>query len=181
MIRIRFVTGNDFISNAIRAGERDGWATHCEAVMPDGTLLGAHLDGGVMARPTGYDKGTRTRELIVIIDPTLPITLLSSSKAMPLPYSGSITLNMNPGAEIEDKFHAFLRAQLGKPYDMTAIAGLALNRDWREPDSWFCSELQAAALEACGYLPRLSAADNHISPRDLLLVLSGRVSIPNAA
>lgn len=155
MIRIRFVTGNDWLSNAIRFGERDGWATHAEAVMTDGSLLGAHLDGGVQIRPAGYDKATMMRELIVEL-PTL-------------------------AAFVDEKHDSFLRAQLGKPYDVSAIAGIALDRDWREPDSWICSELQAAALEACGYLPRLAAADNHISPRDLLLVLSGRIAIPNAA
>ena len=82
---------------------------------------------------------------------------------------------------VEETFFNFLRAQIGKPYDTDAVLGLGIGRNWREPDSWFCSELQAAALEASGYLPKLSAADNHISPRDLLLVLSGRVSIPDAA
>lgn len=180
MIRIRFVTGNDLISNAIRAGERDGWCTHVEAIMPDGTLIGAHIDGGVEARPADYDKGTRTKELIVE---------LSADDAQ------------------ESAFTRFLGHQLGKPYDTTAVIGLGLSavmpflgyvvvaigstlglnqiahkgRDWREPDSWFCSELIAAALETCGYFRRLSAADNHILPRDLLLILSGRVTIDDAS
>lgn len=162
MIRIRFVTGNDWLSNAIRFGERDGWATHAEAVMPDGSLLGAHLAGGVQIRPAGYDKATMTREAII-----------------------ELWLAPNNVFAVEDAMTRtawdFLNAQVGKPYDTTAIAGLALDRDWRETDSWFCSELMTAALEACGYLPRLAAADNHISPRDLLLVLSGRIAIPNAA
>lgn len=150
---LRFVTGNDWISNAIRVGEHDGWPTHTEALMPEGGYLGAHLSGGVMIRPIGYDDGSRTRELLITID---------ASK------------------DQNDKFHAFLKAQIGKPYDKAAIAGLALNRNWRTPDSWFCSELMAAALEECGYLFKLSVTDNHISPRDLLLVLSGRIAIPDA-
>jgi hypothetical protein len=161
MIRLRFVTGNSWISNAIRAGERDGWCTHVEAVMPDGTLLGAHLDGGVQARPAGYDKADMTRELFVALDTGI----------------GGFD-----GTTKQDRgFWDFLRAQLGKPYDTGAVLGLGVGRNWRTADSWFCSELIAAALEICGYLPKLSAADNHISPRDLLLVLSGRVSIPDAA
>jgi hypothetical protein len=158
MINVRFVTGNDFISNAIRTGERDGWVTHAEAVLADGSLLGAHIDGGVQIRPAGYDKATMTRELIVRLE---------------------VAANTAPLAET--LFFDFLQAQVGKPYDVTAIAGLALDRNWREDDSWFCSELMAAALETCSYLPALSATDNHISPRDLLLVLSGRIAIPNAA
>lgn len=161
MIRLRFVTGKSWISNAIRAGERDGWCTHVEAVMPDGTLLGAHLDGGVQARPVGYDKADMTRELFVELE------IFGSSASIDL--------------SVEGQFNTFLRAQLGKPYDTEAVLGLGVGRDWRAPDSWFCSELQAAGLEACGYLPKLSAADNHVSPRDLLLVLSGRVEIKDAA
>jgi uncharacterized protein YycO len=117
-------------------------------------MLGAHLDGGVEIRPAGYDKATLVRELIVDL-PTM---------------SGMDVLWLS-----------FLHNQVGKPYDITAIAGLALDRDWREDDSWFCSELVAAALEYSGYMPTLSSANNHISPRDLLLVLSGKINIPNAA
>ena len=159
MIKIRFVTGNDWISNAIRVGERDGWCTHTEAVMPDGTLLGAHLDGGVQARQVGYDKTTAKRELIV----ELPI----------LPSIANF--------KIEDIFYNFLVAQLGKPYDLTALAGAAFDRNWHKANSWFCSELIAAALEDCKYIYPLAAIDSHVSPRDLLLVLSGRVAIPNMA
>jgi hypothetical protein len=147
-IRIRFVTGNDLISNAIRAGERDGWVTHVEAVAPGGCLIGAHFDGGVQARPPGYDRSSMSRELFVDLE-----------------------------CENPDAFHSFLNAQIGKPYDLAAVVGYGLARDWRKSDAWFCSELIAAALEECGYLPRLSAPDYHISPRDLLLVLSGRIAI----
>jgi hypothetical protein len=159
-MKIRFVTGNDLISNGIRFYEHDGWATHAEAVMPDGTLLGAHLQGGVMIRPAGYDAATMTRELIVDLPPF---------EDADHPWG------------MEDRFYNFLRAQVGKPYDDIALIGLAMNRDWHDAGSWFCSELMAAALEFCGYWPPLAALDSHVSPRDLLLVLSGRVPIPNMA
>lgn len=152
MIRLRFVSGNDFVSAAIRAGEYGFWSSHVEAVMPDGMLLGAHADGGVQERAPGYDRAWLTRQLIV-----------------PLP-------SVPPQ---DDAFHAFLRAQRGKPYDMTAIAALIAERDWQEPDSWFCSELIAAGLMACGWFASsLAATANKITPRDLLLIVSGRVAIP---
>ena len=37
--------------------------------------------------------------------------------------------------------------QTGKPYDLTAIFGILVDRNWRAEDSWFCSELVAAAFE----------------------------------
>lgn len=144
-IKIRFVTGNDVISMLVLKGERDGWATHVEAVLPDGSLLGAHLQGGVAIRPAGYDKDVTTRELIVEI----PV----------------------PQAE-EQIFYDFLHSQVGKPYDLTGVIGLAVGRNWREPDSWFCSELIAAGLEHAKVFNTLSSSFDHISPRDALLMLS---------
>ena len=41
-------------------------------------------------------------------------------------------------------------SQIGKPYDLSAIAGFALHRNWQEQDSWFCSELVAWCLEQGG-------------------------------
>jgi len=151
MIRIRFVGGNDLISRGISAAEYGFWAIHTEAVMPDGTLLGAHYQDGVQARPADYDKGKFTRDLIV-----------------PIPVDDATA----------DKFHAFLRSQIGKPYDIEAIVAFVARRDWQAPDSWFCSELQAAALAACGWFTSdLATQFNHITPRDLLLVMSGRVNV----
>lgn len=151
MIDIRFVTCRDPVSAGIRAFEYGFWASHVEALMPDGTLLGAHYDGGVQARERGYDKGKFSQELYVQI-PAPPV--------------------------MTDAFHSFLREQIGKPYDVDAIAGIVAQRDWQEPDSWICSELIAAALSASGYFPQHLAVEfNHITPRDVLLVLSGRMSI----
>lgn len=45
---------------------------------------------------------------------------------------------------------AAARSQIGKPYDLTALFGLALRRDWQEPDSWFCSELVAWSFDKGG-------------------------------
>jgi len=150
-MRLRFVTSSNLISAAIRAGEYGFWCSHVEAVMPDGSLLGAHADGGVQARPAGYDQATLTHELYVDLPATTPQ---------------------------DAAFHDFLRHQVGKPYDITAIAALVAERDWTETDSWFCSELQAAALRACGWFASdLATRFAKITPRDLLLMLSARVPI----
>lgn len=151
MPTLRFVTTGSLVSDAIRKFEYGFWASHVEALMPDGTLLGAHVDGGVVARPRDYDKGEFTRELFV------DIWMVEAQ---------------------ERSFFDFLRLQLGKPYDVTAIAGIVAQRDWQEPDSWFCSELQAAALRACGWFATDLATElNHLTPRDLLLIISGRVDV----
>jgi hypothetical protein len=153
MITIRFVTGGDPVSDGIRAFEYGFWATHTEALMPDGSLLGAHAKGGVLARDHDYDKSEFTRELYVAI-PSTP--------------------------EQADAFYSYLREQVGKPYDFLAIAGIALRRDWRSENSWFCSELIASALSQANVhvFPSHLAEDfNHVTPRDVLLIVSGRLDL----
>ena len=127
------------------------WASHVEAVMPDGTLLGAHVKDGVQSRSSTYDAKQFTRQLFV-----------------ELPADDAMT----------ETFHKFLKEQIGKPYDKTAIAAFVARRNWQEGDSWFCSELQAAALVHCGWFSSPLATEfNHITPRDLLLIISGRVKV----
>jgi hypothetical protein len=43
---------------------------------------------------------------------------------------------------------AWARSQVGRGYDWRGALGLALDpdRDWQEPDSWFCYELAAGAI-----------------------------------
>lgn len=143
MIRLQFVACNDPGSEAIRIFSR-GWPSHVDAITPDNRLLGARMDGGVMIRPADYEHFDRRQ--VVELDAT---------------------------PEQVDAFWHFMVAQLGKPYDKLAIAAFPVGRDWRTPDAWFCSELVAAALEACGWFRGpLANPANEITPRDLLLVVS---------
>jgi uncharacterized protein YycO len=64
----------------------------------------------------------------------------------------------------------FARLQLGKPYDWTAIVGFIVQRNWAEPDAWFCNELAEASLVAGGR-PRWRSDLNRITPRDSWAVL----------
>lgn len=61
---------------------------------------------------------------------------------------------------------AFLRAQVGKPYDWTAICGMFMRRDWQRDDRWECTELAAAALLAGGLQP-FRKPMNRVVPEDL--------------
>lgn len=71
--------------------------------------------------------------------------------------------------------YAFVRAQLGKPYDWTGVLGLALHRDWQEDDAWWCSEISEAWLAACG-LVRFLADANRVTPQDSWKVAAGVVT-----
>ncbi len=133
-----------------------GIYSHVDTVLPDGRLLGARSDvvggapAGVQIRKPDY--ATFIRKLIV-----------------PLPCEWPIL----------DAFNNFIHAQIGKPYDSTAILAFAFGRDWQEEDSWFCSELVAAALSKAGYfIYPLAAPANKITPDSLLLACSVKVGLP---
>lgn len=149
MIRLQFSAMDDPASEAIKLFER-GWPSHVDALLDDGTLLGARSDSvggkspGVQIRPSWYAAFSHVEVVM------LGATILQ-----------------------REAWLNFLLAQVGKPYDILAIVAFTMGRDWRQPDSWFCSELQAAALESCGWFPRpLANAANEITPRDLLLAVS---------
>ena len=151
-IRLRFVYSDDPFSNAILL-DTGGLYSHVEAVTPDGKYLGALSNGGVRARPADYDAGLFKRQLFV-----------------DLPADAAMTA----------KFYHYLGAVVGEPYDFGAIAGFVAHMDVHQKGRVICSALQTLALRGCGWFATpLAALAHEISPRDLLLIISGRVSIPN--
>jgi hypothetical protein len=148
VIQFRFVLGRDLASSAIALFSA-GYFSHVDAVMLDGTLLGARADTiggrppGVQVRPNGYETIKRAVTFSLAVEPTQELN-----------------------------FYAFLGAQVGKPYDKTAIWAFVLGRDWTEPDSWFCSELLAAAVIAAGILRPLYFPPNKVTPAAFANILS---------
>lgn len=147
-IRLQFSRQADPISSAI-AWFTQGDLSHVDAVLPSGSLLGARSDKvggirpGVRMRPPHYTEWALT------VTFEIPCT-----EAQALDFWG------------------FLYNQIGKPYDTSAIWGFVFGRDWREQDSWICSELQAAALEHAGIAQPLYLTANKISPNSLCLLVS---------
>jgi len=140
VIRLQFVCELSPPSQII-AWFSAGHFSHVDAVLPTGELLGARSDSvggkppGVQIRPANYAK-----------------------------FSRRILMRVPSTHEQCRAFYSFLFSQIGKPYDHAAIWAFFFNRDWREDDSWICSELQCAAGEACGVLPALYLAANKITP-----------------
>lgn len=93
--------------------------SHVDIVLPDGRLLGALPSDGVQVRPANYSRWTR------ILRVTIPST-----------------------ADQERRFFEAAEGQIGKKYDWSGIFNFFTQRNWRESDKWFCSELVAYALEA---------------------------------
>ena len=65
---------------------------------------------------------------------------------------------------------AAARSQTGKPYDLTALFGLLMHRDWQENDRWFCSELVAWAFCQGGSPLFRQEAMHRITPQHLWML-----------
>lgn len=64
----------------------------------------------------------------------------------------------------------WLRMQIGRRYDWSAIFGMIWRSGrWADDDAWFCSELAAAAM-AAGGLNRYRAEASRITPELLWVV-----------
>lgn len=148
-LTLRFVEGGGWDSKIIRWDTRCKWS-HVEFYDEfTGVTLGAMLDGGIKRRMLCDSEYRHT-----VSDSYLDIHVT--------PYQFT-------------NYKRFLDCQLGKPYDWRAIVSFGLGqRDWREDDSWFCSELQARGLEVAGIL---KLPDDipvwRITPRDLWVLVAG--------
>ena len=145
-IKLQFVCEAALTSRMI-AWFGAGQFSHVDAVW-QGNLIGARSDTcggsppGVRIRPQGYHKFIRRT-------------------IMDIPASRKNT----------KAFYDFMLAQEGKPYDSEAIWGFITGRDWREDDSWICSEVVSAAGEA-SVLPRLFSPVWKITPGACALAFS---------
>jgi hypothetical protein len=156
MIKLQFVTENSVESALIRWFSA-GPISHVDVVLPDGALLGSRsraikisgqpYSAGVQIRPPGYAKFT-------------------------IVYSFTLS-RIQVG--VEQAFYDWLKNEIGKPYDTTAVWGFASGRNWCEKDSWFCSELIGAGLGAVGIIPHLFVPSNKLTPTGLATALSSRL------
>lgn len=161
-LHIRFVEGGAIDSRIIRWGTHSTWS-HVELYDEERTF-GAQLKGGVCWR-SRYDPCYRN------VKATHLITLDLSQREW-------------------DLVQWFISASDGKPYDWRAIVAYAAgnprwmwrHRNWREEDSWFCSEWVSRLLEIIGRLRFLQPMPvTRIAPAHvwqfLTVVLEGQYDI----
>ncbi|MDE2469768.1 MAG: hypothetical protein KGL35_13780 [Bradyrhizobium sp.] len=153
-IILQFIGSPDLGSQAIEWFSQ-GQVSHVDCVLEDGSLLGARNDV-VMGIPAGVQ--------------IRPASYIGNDKAVRAVLPA-------PTSMIQD-FYDYVRAQIGKPYDMEAILAFVAGRNWRNPAAWFCSELQGTMLEQCGYFATpLSTPTNKLTPAGLLLACSARAPV----
>jgi hypothetical protein len=156
-ITLRFCTDDSAASKliALQAGISMPFTPiHVEALSRDGQhYVGQRLDGGMQARPVGYDKDEpgHKDKLVVII--------CSQDK-----YNA---------------FHGLCEQHIGDAYDWRAIVSfIDLMDNLHTPHTSICSAIMTLALRAANVFPwPLTVPAHHISPRDLFLILSTHVEI----
>ena len=72
---------------------------------------------------------------------------------------------------------AWCETQVGLPYDVHALFGFLIHRDWAEPGAWFCSEYAAMAFEQGGSAKIQRGATCRVTPQ-MLWVIPGIVGSP---
>jgi hypothetical protein len=162
MIKLQFSRSTELVSLLIAKACRSQFS-HVDAVLEDGNLLGASDSpnapvivgnpSGVAIRPPDYQ-----------------------------PFAIRRIAHVYVPARVEIRFYASLHAQLGEPFDNSAMhavfSGKPDNgRNWKDDGAWFCSELKAWAFEEAGALdvPPLISKDR-VTPPDLLLIISHLVA-----
>lgn len=152
---IRFVEGaHSLISWDIEARENVAMPiipSHVEALSRDGkSYIGAHIDGGIAARPIGYDAATMKDEL-----------------------------RLDLGTDGDDAAYAYMESKIGEPYDWKSIIDFLLPINWHEYNHVICSAFMTLTLRKKLFFAWPVAAPAHmISPRDLLLMISARMEVP---
>ena len=150
MIRLQFVLGRDISSRFVAwYGNGYGGFSHVDAVLSDGTLLGARSD------EVGGGDGVRIR----------------SSDPPYEKWKRREVYGLQCSAAEEFTWEAWLRSELGHAYNPGAIWDFVLGRrDLTKRGRWICSELQTKALQKIAKLPTLPVPASQVTPNSLLLM-----------
>lgn len=153
-IHLQFVLGAGLSSRLIAWwGEGYGGYSHVDAVLSDGTLVGARSDritfkghtypAGVQIRPQGYEKWKR-RTVVAI-----PCDVL-----------------------LAGQWEHFLRCQIDKPYDKQAIWGFLFGQRKHARGHWICSALQRNELRRIGTLRPCPTPVSQTTPDALFQIVT---------
>ena len=127
-----------------------GYYSHIDVVTPHNYLRGARSDWikgippGCRDRPQHYET-----------------------------WAAATRFTIDVTADQYKQYWAFSDDQLGKPYDKRGlVADFLLGRQWRDTDSWWCSEWAAANLEHAGII-EIPPHVTSVEPGDCAFIFAG--------
>lgn len=142
MIKLRLITEPGFFSWAIRYWTDSGYS-HVDLALPDGTFLGARLNGGVRIRPANY---------------VIP--------------SKQLYLGKEFSPEVEQKMLDYAKSKIGIPYDWRNIMAFGFDQDYHSSKhGYICSVFVFDVLNTFGYPPIRVDYSNQCTPADLTFSL----------
>lgn len=159
---IRFIRGTGLPSDLIVAQEKTAMPftpSHVEILSRDGkSYFGSMFEGGVQYRPLDHEK--------LSVDP-----ITGKRRELLLP------LDTTP--EGEAAAWKWADGKIGEPYDSAAIFGFVIPLREHTLNHAICSACATLFLRTAGWFADPLAAPAHlIDPRDLLLIISGRMKVP---
>lgn len=129
--------------------------SHVECVDPStGKYLGAHIEGGFLARDPGYD----------------------------VPFNHELFVDLPASDDQVQHFYKLARGCVGEPYDWRAIIGFAIPGHHHAKFEAICSAKMFLLLRLVDWFPShvpMAVPAHCIDPRDLLLILSAIVPVPH--
>lgn len=147
-VTLQFVLGNSWSSRLIAwYGSGYGGFSHVDAVMQDGSLVGARSDQvggqppGLRRRPPQYEHW-RMQTLV-----TFPNT-----------------------EALYPAFEKATLAKVGSGYDKADILGFIIGKPLMQPGHWICSAAQADSLAEVGLLHVSPFSPQQITPTSLFLI-----------
>ena len=124
---------------------------HVDVVTKSGELLGAQFRSGLGGQPSGvYIRPQGYGEMKNRIQVSVEVSELGATRMW-----------------------NFALAQVGKPYDVEAIFGFIVGRDWQDEGRWVCSEFGLAVMQKTGIFRNPPFVKHDlITPNALLYLVS---------
>lgn len=134
-------------------------------------LATSNLPGAVLIRALTWSQWSHAALLVDdanVVEATWPNVRVTPLADVIAKHTRHIIIDL-PCGNPDEAIRAAL-SQVGRSYDLTALFGILIHRDWQEDDRWFCSELVAWAFDQAGS-PLFRHEDVHrITPQHLWML-----------
>ncbi len=133
----------------------------------------SNLIGAVLIRTVTWSKWSHVAILLgdgTSVEAVYPKVRRVSEQYLKNKYPKYTVVEINIEGVNDEDLVASALSQLEKPYDLKALVGLLIHRDWASDSQWWCSELAAWLWKDNGYSLFRDEAMNRITPQHLWML-----------